>query len=207
MSDELDAERLAVIVHEVRSPVAALAAIAETVADRELDVVAREELVRLAISAAESVRRIVTDLAVASIRFEEIAPSGLVRDAAAAAALGGLRVQVDIAAELPLIQRLRQALDNLIANAVVHSGSSGAVVVHGRADESLRISVSDSGVGISTDEQERIFDIGVRLGDGGASGIGLALTRAIVEGHGGTLAVTSTPGQGASFTIVLPLEH
>ena len=55
---------------------------------------------------------------------------------------------------------------------------------------------SDAGVGIATDEQERIFDIGVRLGDGGASGIGLALARAIVEGHGGALAVTSTPGAG-----------
>lgn len=211
MSAELDAERLAVIVHEVRSPVAALAAIAATVADREFDATAREQLVRLAISAGESVRRIVTDLAVASIRFEEIAPSGLVRDAVAAAALRGTRVQVDISAELPLIrgdpQRLRQALDNLISNAVVHSGSSAEVIVHGSADETLRISVSDAGVGIATYEQERIFGIGVRLGDGGTSGIGLALTRAIVEGHGGTLAVASTPGEGARFTIVLPLEH
>ena len=207
---ELDAKRLAVLVHEVRSPVAALSAIAETVADPELDASARVELVRLAVSAGESVQRIVTDIAVASIRFEEIAPGGLVRDAAAAAVLRGDRVEVDIAAELPLIrgdpQRLRQALDNLIANAVVHSGSDDAVVVRGVADEALRISVSDAGVGIAAEEQERIFDVGVRLGtDSGGSGIGLALTRAIVEGHGGALAVTSTPGDGASFTIVLPL--
>jgi two-component system sensor histidine kinase BaeS len=207
---ELDAKRLAVLVHEVRSPVAALSAIAETIADPELDASARVELVRLAVSAGESVQRIVTDIAVASIRFEEIAPGGLVRDAAAAAVLRGDRVEVDIAAELPLIrgdpQRLRQALDNLIANAVVHSGSDDAVVVRGVADEALRISVSDAGVGIAPEEQERIFDVGVRLGtDSGGSGIGLALTRAIVEGHGGALAVTSTPGDGASFTIVLPL--
>jgi two-component system, NtrC family, sensor histidine kinase HydH len=207
---ELDAQRLAVLVHEVRSPVAALSAIAETVADPSLDASARVELVRLAVSAGESVQRIVTDIAVASIRFEEIAPSGLVRDAAAAAVLRGDRVEVDIAAELPLIrgdpQRLRQALDNLIINAVVHSGSDDAVVVRGVADEALRISVSDAGVGIAPEEQERIFDVGVRLGtDSGGSGIGLALTRAIVEGHGGALAVSSTPGDGASFTIVLPL--
>ena len=207
---ELDAQRLAVLVHEVRSPVAALSAIAETVADPELDASARVELVRLAVSAGESVQRIVTDIAVASIRFEEIAPGGLVRDAAAAAVLRGDRVEVDIAAELPLIrgdpQRLRQALDNLIANAVVHSGSDDAVVVRGVADEALRISVSDAGVGIAPEEQDSIFDVGVRLGtDSGGSGIGLALTRAIVEGHGGALAVSSTPGDGASFTIVLPL--
>lgn len=207
---ELDAQRLAVLVHEVRSPVAALSAIAETVADPELDASARMELVRLAVSAGESVQRIVTDIAVASIRFEEIAPGGLVREAAATAVLRGDHVEVDIATELPLIrgdpQRLRQALDNLIANAVVHSGSDDAVVVRGVADEALRISVSDAGVGIAPEEQERIFDIGVRLGtDTGGYGIGLALTRAIVEGHGGALAVTSTPGDGASFTIVLPL--
>lgn len=207
---ELDAQRLAVLVHEVRSPVAALSAIAETVADPSLDASARVELVRLAVSAGESVQRIVTDIAVASIRFEEIAPSGLVRDAAAAAVLRGDRVEVDIAVELPLIrgdpQRLRQALDNLIINAVVHSGSDDAVVVRGVADEALRITVSDAGVGIAPEEQERIFDVGVRLGtDSGGSGIGLALTRAIVEGHGGALAVSSTPGDGASFTIVLPL--
>jgi signal transduction histidine kinase len=207
---ELDAQRLAVLVHEVRSPVAALSAIAETIADPVLDASARVELVRLAVSAGESVQRIVTDIAVASIRFEEIAPGGLVRDAAAAAVLRGDRVEVDIAAELPFIrgdpQRLRQALDNLIANAVVHSGSDDAVVVRGFADEALRISVSDAGVGIAPEEHERIFDVGVRLGaDDRGSGIGLALTRAIVEGHGGALAVTSTPGDGASFTIVLPL--
>ena len=207
---ELDAQRLAVLVHEVRSPVAALSAIAETVADPELDASARVELVRLAVSAGESVQRIVTDIAVASIRFEEIAPGGLVRDAAAAAVLRGDRVEVDIAAELPLIrgdpQRLRQALDNLIINAVVHSGSDDAVVVRGVADEALRISVSDAGVGIAPEDHERIFGVGVRLGtDSRGSGIGLALTRAIVEGHGGALAVTSTPGDGASFTIVLPL--
>ncbi len=207
---ELDAQRLAVLVHEVRSPVAALSAIAETVADPELDASARMELVRLAVSAGESVQRIVTDIAVASIRFEEIAPGGLVREAAAAAVLRGDRVDVDIEGELPHIrgdpQRLRQALDNLIANAVVHSGSDDAVVVRGVADEALRISVSDAGVGIAPEEQERIFDIGVRLGTAsGGYGIGLALTRAIVEGHGGALAVTSTPGDGASFTIVLPL--
>ena len=54
---ELDAQRLAVLVHEVRSPVAALSAIAETVADPDLDGSARVELVRLAVSAGESVQR------------------------------------------------------------------------------------------------------------------------------------------------------
>jgi signal transduction histidine kinase len=210
MTAELDSERLAVLVHEVRSPVAALSAIAETVADAGLALSARRELVRLAISACCAVERIVADVAVASIRFEAVVPASLVRDAVAAAVLRGARVEANVAADLVPIQgdpqRLRQALDNLIANAVSHSGSLGAVVVGASAGESLRITVSDAGVGIPLEQQEHIFEVGVRLDPGtGGSGIGLALTRAIVEGHGGALLVASVPGEGASFTMALPL--
>jgi signal transduction histidine kinase len=212
MTAELDSERLAVLVHEVRSPVAALSAIAETVVDAGLALSARRELVRLAISACCAVERIVADVAVASIRFEAVVPASLVRDAVAAAVLRGARVEANVAPDLLPIQgdpqRLRQALDNLIANAVSHSRSLGAVVVAASAGESLRITVSDAGVGIPLERQEHIFEVGVRLDPGtGGSGIGLALTRAIVEGHGGALLVTSVPGEGASFTMALPLGY
>ena len=169
MSGELDAERLAVLVHEVRSPVAALAAIAETFADAELDEAARPELVRLAISAARSSASWPTS------RSHRSASRSRPRPRARCSRRRGARrdrVQV-VAAELPLIegdpQRLRQALDNLIANAVLHSGSTAQSSCR-QGRESLRISVSDAGDGIPPEEQERIFDIGVRLGDGGGSG-------------------------------------
>ena len=129
---------------------------------------------------------------------------------ASAAALGGPRVESRIADDLPPIAgdplRLRQALDNLVSNALAHAGSEGAVVVSADSSEAaVLLSVADSGAGIPFSEQNRIFETGVRLNEATAgSGLGLAIARAIAEAHGGTLTVTSTPGQGATFTIAIP---
>jgi signal transduction histidine kinase len=134
----------------------------------------------------------------------------VVRQAASAAALGGPRVESRIADDLPPIAgdplRLRQALDNLVTNALAHAGSEGAVVVSADSGETaVLLSVADSGAGIPLSEQNRIFEAGVRLNEAAAgSGLGLAIARAIAEAHGGTLTVTSTPGQGATFTIAIP---
>jgi two-component system sensor histidine kinase BaeS len=104
--------------------------------------------------------------------------------------------------------RLRQALDNLMTNALTHAGSGGDVVVSGGLSETLvLVSVSDSGAGVPLADQERIFEAGVRLDAGRAgSGLGLVIARAIAEAHGGRLTVRSTPGEGATFTIALPVS-
>ena len=210
MTGDLDRERLAVLVHEVRSPVAALSAVAETAGEPGVDASARSELVRLAVAACRGIERIVADVAVASIRFEEVDPRELVVDAVAAARLRGAPVQSSVADELPPLEgdpaRLRQALDNLIANAVTHGAASDVLVTGSATASAVRLSVSDSGRGIPLDDQARIFDAGVRLAsDASGMGLGLALARAIVEGHGGSLVVASSPGKGATFTIELPL--
>ena len=101
----------------------------------------------------------------------------------------------------------RQALDNLVANALVHSGAHSGISVHAMAGETgvVLLSVSDTGIGIAESEQARILEAGVRLDpDRPGSGLGLALVRAIAEAHGGRLSVASTPGAGATFTISLP---
>jgi signal transduction histidine kinase len=209
LTEELDRERLALLVHEVRSPVAALSAIAEAIREPRHDAHARAEVVRLVVSACRAIERIVADVASTSIRLERIDPGRLVAEAVATARLRGAAINESIAADLPILEadpaRLRQALDNLIANAVRH-GTAADVVVEARAtDEAIRISVSDRGSGIAVDDQARIFEVGVRLRpEVGGTGLGLALTRAIVEGHGGSLAIASTPGEGATFTIELP---
>jgi len=119
-------------------------------------------------------------------------------------------VRASVAAKLPRIEadplRLRQALDNLVANAVTHSPPGGEVVVSARVDEgAIVLSVADKGGGIPVEEQERIFEPGVRLDVGRpGSGLGLAVARAIAEAHGGKLTVESAPGEGATFTLVLP---
>jgi len=203
-------DRLAVLVHEVRSPVAALSAIAETVSDGDLDTELRDELVRLVVLACRGIERIVGDVAVASIRLEEVDPSGLVRDVAVAARLRGWRVEAEIPAQAAVIEadalRLRQVLDNLVANAVVHGGRDGVVQLRLGVDDRLVIEVIDHGPGIPAAELDRIFDVGVRLeADAPGTGLGLAVSRAIVEAHGGALTAASSPGEGTALIVALPL--
>jgi two-component system sensor histidine kinase BaeS len=212
MTPATGADRLAVLVHEVRSPVAALSAIAEAFADEELERPARLELLRLAIAACSGIERVVLDAALASVHLERVDVGALVRQVVATATLAGARVRTEVAPDLPRIMadplRLRQALDNLMTNALTHAGSGGDVVVSGGLSETLvLVSVSDSGAGVPLADQERIFEAGVRLDAGRAgSGLGLVIARAIAEAHGGRLTVRSTPGEGATFTIALPVS-
>jgi len=212
MSSTDDTQRLAVLVHEVRSPVAALSAIAEAFTDESLESPERLELARLAISACRGIERVVLDAAAASVRLEPLDVSALVLQVAAAASLVGTRVEPSVAADLPRITadplRLRQALDNLVANALTHAGSDGVVSVSATSSGTyVLLSVSDSGSGVPLMEQERIFEAGVRLNpDRAGSGLGLAIARAIAEAHGGKLTLTSIPDEGATFTIALPVR-
>ena len=212
MTSAGNTERLAVLVHEVRSPVAALSAIAEAFVRNSLEAPARVDLSRLAIAACRGIERIVRDVAVASIRVERVDAGALVHEAAVAAALGGANVEATVAADLPLIAgdpvRLRQALDNLVVNALAHTGSHGGVTLTASTrGASVLLSVSDSGDGVALVDQERIFEAGVRLDStSSGSGLGLAIARAIAEAHGGTLTVMSTPGEGSTFTVTLPVS-
>ena len=205
----LDNDRLGVLVHEVRSPVAALAAVAETAAGSRLESDAIPTLVRLALAACRAIERIVLDVAVASVRLEPVDVSALVRDAVAAHRVRGAEIAVVVDEGLGVDGdpvRLRQVVDNLIANALVHGGSSEVTVHAARREGVVHVVVSDTGPGIPTDQLDSVFDAGVRLGaDTPGSGLGLALARAIAQTHGGSLAAQSAPGQGASFTLALPV--
>ena len=103
--------------------------------------------------------------------------------------------------------RLRQALANLVDNAIKYTPRGGRVLVEASASQSaVEIRVSDTGAGISEQDLPRIFD---RLYRGDQSratrglGLGLSLVRAYVEAQGGTVTVTSSPGKGSTFTITL----
>ncbi len=211
MTQGLDADRIAVLVHEVRSPVAALSAISETLVDGELDREARRTLVRLVVLACTAIERIVADASVASIRFEPVDARRLVGDVVAAARVRGAEVDLTAPTETPTVQgdpaRLGQALDNLIVNALVHGSPDKPVSVTLTADTMVRIAVSDVGGGIPPEELDRIFQSRVRLEPDASpgAGLGLALARAIAEGHGGSLTVASSVDAGATFTLSLPL--
>jgi signal transduction histidine kinase len=212
MSASLDSDRLAVLVHEVRSPVAALSAIAETIGDDALDPEARRSLVKLVTVACRGIERIVADASVVSIRLEPVDLVELVGDVVSAARLQGADVELTAPTTMPRVDgdpsRLRQILDNLIVNALVHGGGAHEPVsVTVRVDSMIRIDVTDCGSGIPEEDLERIFEPRVRLDPeaSAGSGLGLALGRAIAEGHGGSLTAMSAAGAGATFTLALPV--
>jgi two-component system, OmpR family, sensor kinase len=106
--------------------------------------------------------------------------------------------------------RLAQVLRNLVTNAVRHTAADGHIDVSiGSENGSAVFAVSDDGTGIEPDQLGRIFDRFHRTDEGrsraeGGSGLGLAIARAIVEAHGGTIAASSTPGQGATIRFQIP---
>jgi signal transduction histidine kinase len=113
--------------------------------------------------------------------------------------------------------RLRQALNNLLDNALKHVSAGGCIEISMRTvqdDEWIEIVVKDDGIGIPIEEQPKIFErfyrgASDRHGERASKGfgLGLPLVRAIVESHGGTIGVESEAGCGAAFTILLPLTR
>ena len=118
-----------------------------------------------------------------------------------------LRVDEGLPAVMADRQRLIQALGNLVGNAIKFTPPGGRVVVAAeRAPGGVRIRVADNGVGMDAKSLAHLFDRfwQQRPGDARGIGLGLAITRGIVEAHGATIQVRSEPGVGTEFSFVLP---
>lgn len=125
-----------------------------------------------------------------------------------------LRLRTSIPEDLPLVDadypQLEQVVTNLLANAARHAPSGTdvwVVVAHTAGAPQVRVEVSDRGKGVADDERERIFEPFQRGAGSGSTGIGLAICKAIVEAHGGSIAVERTFGGGATFAFTLPVHH
>jgi signal transduction histidine kinase len=128
----------------------------------------------------------------------------------------GMVVDVDIPDDLPRVwfdrEAMGQVMTNLLSNAAKYGETGGWVGVTARAgDTHVTVTVADRGMGIVPSELHRVFDDFFRSADprvrrSKGTGIGLAIVRYIVEAHGGSIHVASTPGQGAVFTMLLPLQ-
>jgi len=105
--------------------------------------------------------------------------------------------------------RVRQILYNLLSNAIKFTPDGGTVTVEASSSGAdVRLTVADTGVGIGLEDQTAIFEefrqVGDQAGRQAGTGLGLALTRRLVEAHGGTISVESTPGVGSRFSVTLP---
>ena len=125
----------------------------------------------------------------------------------------GRRVELEIPRDLPLAPfdeiSIEQVLVNLLENAIKYSPSDQPITMHAEANGSeLAVEVLDRGPGIAEGEEELVFEKfyrGRQGGDPGGIGLGLAICRAIVSAHGGTLQARRRPGGGTAFRFTLPL--
>jgi two-component system, OmpR family, sensor kinase len=106
--------------------------------------------------------------------------------------------------------RLSQALENILSNATRHSPRGVPVTmelqpIKDNAGDAIRIRISDRGPGITAELLPRIFERYVRSGPRSGLGLGLYLARATITAHGGSIEITSTPGEGTRCEIILPV--
>ena len=99
-----------------------------------------------------------------------------------------------------------QILVNLLGNAIRHSPEGGTVTVElNRSDPMGEATIADEGKGVAAEDQERIFEKFERLENGGGAGLGLAIARRLARSMGGEISLVSAPGEGARFSVALPL--
>jgi two-component system OmpR family sensor kinase len=165
------------------------------------------------------------------LRHAPVALAGLVRDAAAAAhAVAPERtIEVEIAPDAVELsvdgdeERLRQVVDNLVTNALIHTAANVRVVLRLKVDDShALIEVSDHGAGLAEEHASRVFERFYRVDKArsrraassvgpsrpahhSGAGLGLAIVAALVAAHRGTVEVETAPGEGATFRVRLPL--
>ncbi|MDP9887123.1 sensor histidine kinase [Pseudarthrobacter enclensis] len=145
--------------------------------------------------------------------------ASLVETSLSSAQASAERSHVEIAADVPSPLwayadplRIGQVLDNLVSNAIKYSPDGGRVSISARADNQwVRLSVTDTGMGMSTEDAAKAFNRFFRSESARraaipGAGLGLSITRMIVERHGGSIMCESGEGQGSTFTVTLPAE-
>lgn len=204
--------------HELRTPITIIRGQLELLSE---DPEQRRRAVELVTGELDRMSRMVNDLLLLAkaqqpefLEFDLVDVGSLTHEVhEKAGALGERRWRLDAVANGALVgdrQRLAQALIQLLQNAVDHTDADDEVALGSRIDgDRARFWVRDSGPGIPLEMRERIFDrfsrAGSRRSDG--AGLGLAIVRTIAEGHGGRVWVDSGVGEGATFTIEVPVNH
>ncbi len=222
--DHVKTEFFQNVSHELRTPLTLLLAPLQDVlanSSSQLDPAGRESLTA-AVRAAQRLQRMVEALLdlshQASIRvpvFEETDLAATTADIASMFRSTAEHAGLDFTVQLPIgpvtadIDREMWAtiVNNLLSNAVKYTAKGGiTITVRGLSGEFAELTVTDTGVGISTEQQPRVFERFHRAGDDASdgAGIGLALVSDLVSAHGGRIELTSAPGVGSTFTVTVP---
>ena len=222
-SEKLRATLLSSVSHDLRTPLAAITGAASALRDEAAPPPALvHELASTVLDEAERLNRLVrnlldmTRLESGTLEprrdwhsLEEVVGSALARVERSA---NESRFTARVDPDLPLVAidavLVEQALVNLLENALRHGGRVGQVDVTARRDgDHALVEVCDEGPGFPAEEAERIFEKFHRAAGGPGAGLGLAIARAIVAAHGGTIRATLRQPKGACFSFTLPLAE
>ena len=227
-SEQMRADFIANASHELRTPLAAVTGFIDTLRGHaKEDPVARDQFLEIMATETARMRRLIHDLlSLTRIEMNEHVPpqgrvalEGAVRQAANAlaplAADDGITVTVNVAPNLPAVMgdhdELVQLFQNLVHNAIKYGRERGQVQVTlgTTADGQVFAAVKDDGEGIAPNAiprlTERFYRVDVkRSREKGGTGLGLAIVKHIVSRHQGRLTIESKPGEGSTFTVLLP---
>lgn len=226
--DEAKTNLVATVSHEMKTPLTGLRLALHLLLEEAVGPLEPKQ-VELLVDARDNAERLLKTIehllslarledAGAALDLQPVSPGELLRSAAAEAEPRArdkhLRLTVDAADDLPDIAadavRLGSALGNLIDNALAHTDAGGAVTLAAEAgDGVVRLTVSDTGVGIAPEHLPHVFDKFFRVPDPrhpAGTGLGLAIVREVALAHGGSVACDSTPGAGTTFTLTIPVR-
>jgi signal transduction histidine kinase len=233
-ADGLKDEFVALVSHELRTPLTSIVGYIELLeedAGSGGDLFGPEERQRMCEVVNRNARRmlrLVDDLLFVArleggrleLASDDLDLAAVARESIEAAQPRASQGRVELVAEIVPVPPMRgdrgrigQAIDNLVSNALKFTPEGGAVRVGvSTAGEAAWVEVEDTGIGISEADQEHMFERFFRASNAQSRqtpgiGLGLVITRAIVEGHGGELKFRSVEGEGTRFSIVLPLAR
>jgi signal transduction histidine kinase/CHASE3 domain sensor protein len=227
--DRLKDDFVATVSHELRTPLTSMMGFLEMIREGEAGALTDEQQRFLAIvyRSSERLQRLVGDLLFVArldvnglqLQFGTVDLDEVVRDAVESAGAVARSRDLDLQLELSPVpevtgdrERLSQLVGNLISNALKFTPAGGRVTVRSFVDGGHAVvEVEDDGIGIPEAEQDRLFERFFRSSIATeqaipGTGLGLVISRAIAEAHGGTLDVRSKTGAGACFRLDLPLD-
>jgi two-component system sensor histidine kinase SenX3 len=213
------------VSHELKTPVGAIKLLAEAVSDASDDPEAIERFARRMLTESDRLARMVQQIIELSrLQGDEPVEAPHVVDVDDVIARSvdftvmdaqnkDIKVVIGGTPDLRIFgneEQVSAAVTNLVANAVAYSGADSTVVVTAKgADDMVEISVVDQGIGIPSDELDRIFERFYRVDPArqrstGGTGLGLSIVKHVAATHGGDVRVWSLEGQGSTFTLSLP---
>lgn len=224
-ADRVQRQMIGDIAHELRTPLSNIRGYVEAIRDRVVQ--PDETTITIIDEEATLLSRLVDDLQDLSIveagqlalEIQPEDPLALIQQATDAvrtrAATRGIELGTYAPDSLPLVaidhHRISQVLRNLLDNAIAQTGQGGTVTLTATGQGSIvEVAVSDTGAGITEEDLPKIFDRFYRADRSraratGGRGLGLTISKGLIEAHGGTMRVESEPGEGSTFTFTLPV--